>query len=100
MLMHVTILQNERSALIVPEESITQKGEQHFLTLVDGDGKIEIRAVQIGRRNYGTVEIRTGLSAGELVVVRGMGFVKPGQKVNVSETWETIQNSQFPVTNL
>lgn len=95
MLMHVTILQNERSALIVPEESITQKGEKHFLTLVGGDGKTEIRAVTIGARHDGIVEIEQGLSAGDLVIVRGMGFVKPGQKVAISETWETIKDSQF-----
>jgi len=95
MLMHVTIMQHERSALMVPEESITQKGERHFLSLAGGDGKVEIRAVDIGARQNGTVEIRHGLAEGELVIVRGMGFVKPGQSVTISETWTTIRDSQF-----
>ncbi|MDT8377053.1 MAG: efflux RND transporter periplasmic adaptor subunit [Mariprofundaceae bacterium] len=96
MLMRVTLLANEREAVVVPEESITQKQERHFITLVTADGKAEIRAVQTGLRRDGLVEIRQGLAAGELVVVRGMGFVKPGQAVSVSETWETIRDSQFP----
>ncbi len=95
MLMHITILQNERKALIVPEESITQKGKNHFLTLVNSEGKVEIRAVTIGTRHDGIVEIRNGLAADELVIVRGMGFVKPGQAVKPAETWETIRDSQF-----
>ena len=99
MLMHVTLLQNERNALIVPEESITQKGEKHFLSIVNGEGKVEIRAVTIGSRRHGVVEIRQGLAAEELVIVRGMGFVKPGQSVNISETWNTIRDSQFPLGN-
>jgi membrane fusion protein (multidrug efflux system) len=97
MLMRVTLLANEREAMVVPEESITQKQDRHFITLVTADGKAEVRAVQIGLRRDGLVEIRQGLVAGELVVVRGMGFIKSGQAVSVSETWEKIRDSQFPV---
>jgi len=99
MLMRITILQNERQALIVPEESITQKQDKHFLTIIDGDAKATIKTVVIGRRHDGIVEIREGLSEGNLVVVRGMGFIKPGQKVSIAETWDEIRNSQFPLTH-
>jgi len=96
MLMHVTILQNERNAVIVPEEAVTQKEEKHFLTLIDSEGKAAIRAVTVGSRHDGIVEIREGLQIGELVIVRGMGFVRSGEAVTASETWETIKDSQFP----
>jgi len=99
MLMRITILQNERRALIVPEESITQKQEKHFVTVIDGESKASIKAVVIGTRHDGIVEIREGLSEGDLVVVRGMGFIKPGQTVTISETWDTIRNSQFLLGN-
>lgn len=100
MLMHVTILKNERRAVIVPEEAVTQKEEQHFLTLIGSDGanagKVVLRPVTVGARQNGTVEIRDGLTKGELVIVRGMGFVRPGEAVKATETWETIRDSQFP----
>jgi len=99
MLMRITILQNERRALIVPEESITQKQEKHFVTVIDGESKAAIKPVVIGTRHDGIVEIREGLSEGDLVVVRGMGFIKPGQTVTISETWDTIRNSQFLLGN-
>jgi len=95
MLMRVTILAHERQALMVPEEAVTQKQDKHELTLVSADGSADIREVSIGTRRHGLVEIVSGLSAGELVVVRGMGFVKPGSKLQVSETWDRIQDSQF-----
>ncbi|MCF7821290.1 MAG: efflux RND transporter periplasmic adaptor subunit [Mariprofundaceae bacterium] len=95
MLMRVTILANERQALMVPEECVTQKQDKHYLTLVDTDGKAEIRPVSIGARQRGLTEILDGLTAGELVVVRGMGFVKPGTKLQVTETWDRIKDSQF-----
>jgi len=96
MLMRVTLLANERSALVVPEESITQKEDRHFITLVTAEGKAELRVVQPGLRRDGYVEIKQGLSEGERVVVRGMGFVKPGQALEVSETWESLRDKQFP----
>lgn len=86
MLMRVTLLANQRQALMVPEESITQKQDKHFLTLVDAENKAVIRPVQIGTRQNGQVEIIQGLTAGERVVVRGMGFVKPGTQLNVTES--------------
>ena len=95
MLMRVTLLANQRMALIVPEESVTQKEDKHFITLVSPEGKAVVRTVEPGLRRDGIVEIRQGLSAGERVVVRGMGFVKPGQAVSVNETWEELRDSQF-----
>jgi len=99
MLMRVVLLEHEREALMVPEESITQRQEAHYLTLVGADGVVEQRVVQSGRRRDGLVEITHGLAAGEQVMVRGMGFVKPGQAVTVSETWERIRESSYPLQN-
>lgn len=99
MLMRVVLLEHEREALMVPEESITQRQKAHYLTLVGADGVVEQRVVQTGRRRDGLVEIVHGLVAGEQVMVRGMGFVKPGQAVTVSETWERIRESSYPPQN-
>ncbi|HCS12958.1 MAG: efflux transporter periplasmic adaptor subunit [Zetaproteobacteria bacterium CG06_land_8_20_14_3_00_59_53] len=99
MLMRVTLLANQRDAVVVPEESITQKEDRHFLTIVTDQGKAELRAVTPGMRRDGLVEITKGLNTGELVVVRGMGFVKPGSPVRVSETWDTIRDSQFSTSD-
>lgn len=90
MLMRIALRKHERESFLVPEESVTQKQDKHFLTLVNTDGKAEIRAVETGLRRYGQVEIIAGLAAGELVVVRGMGFIKPGQHLTVSETWQSL----------
>jgi len=95
MLMRVVLQNRTRQSLVVPEESITQKQDKQFLTLVGVDGKAEIRAVETGLRRGGTVEIRHGLADGELVVVRGMGFVQAGQPVSISDTWDEIRDSQY-----
>lgn len=96
MLMRIKLHTAQRQAVVVPEESITQKQDKHYITLVKADLTAELRAIKIGQRYYGFVEVVKGLTAGEQVVVRGMGFIRPGAKVQVSEVWDELQNSQFP----
>ncbi len=96
MLMQLKVQQRERLALIVPEESITQKQDKHYITLIKEDHTAELRAIEIGQRFYGFVEVLKGLTAGEQVVVRGMEFIRPGAKVEISETWGKMRDSHFP----
>jgi len=96
MLMTIDVQLAERMALVVPEESVTQLKDQHFITVVNLENKAEMRPVVLGERFYGYVEIIQGLNVGELLVVRGMEFAKDGMVVNISETWAEIQNGQFP----
>jgi len=90
MLMSVTVHQHAREAIVVPEESVTQKREKHFVTLVKEDETAELRLVKIDQRRDGIVEITEGLAAGEWVVVRGMGFVRSGKTVTISKRLERI----------
>lgn len=92
MLMRVVLKSASREALVVPEESITQRQGKHFLTLVDENNKVELRVIEIGLREDGLVEIRRGLTAGEQVVVRGMGFVRSGQLVTIKQIWTSIDD--------
>ncbi len=95
MLMRVILSKNERQALAVPEESITQKQDKHFLTLIDAGNRAELRQVQTGQRQNGLVEITQGLKADEQVVVRGMGFIKAGKQVIISERWDSIPGNKL-----
>jgi len=57
-------------ALLVPEEAIWPIGQDKTLYIVE-DGVAKRRIVQLGQRQPGLVEILSGLSAGEEVVVAG-----------------------------
>jgi len=96
MLMNIKMHVFERQAIVVPEESITQKKMQHFITVIRADNTAELRTITMGERYYGYVEIVDGLTPGELVVVRGMEFARTGSSVSISETWTEIQGAQFP----
>ena len=90
MLMQVTLLERQRVAVVVPEESIVQKQDDHFITVIDKENRASERKVVIGERQPGIVEVVQGLDVGEMFVVRGMRFVRTGDRVSVKEVWETI----------
>ena len=54
--------------LTVPESAVLDNGSRRAVLVDKGDGRFEPRAVKIGRRGDGMVEITDGLSNGEAVV--------------------------------
>jgi membrane fusion protein, multidrug efflux system len=96
LLMRVTLLRNERKALIVPEESIIQRNDDHYVLVVpEGGGFVEEREVQTGMRRPGIVEVTEGLSVGEHIITRGVNMVSDGQDVTIGTVWDEIRK---PIT--
>jgi membrane fusion protein (multidrug efflux system) len=80
------LLIDPRDAVVVPEAALMQQGQDHFVALlVDRDDglTVERKQVEIGTRQPGVVEIRSGLAAGNRVVTEGQDKARPGQPVKV-----------------
>ena len=92
LLLKVTLIKNERTAIILPEETLMQRQDDHFAMVVGDDNKVEQRKVSVGARRPGKVEITGGLDAGERVIVRGVNRVRDGQTVEITETWDPISD--------
>jgi membrane fusion protein (multidrug efflux system) len=90
MFLNVSLANDEREALVIPEEALSPEAERQFVFVV-ADGKVSRREVRIGGRQPGTVEIIAGLSAGERVVVEGTQKVRDGATVTaVERTADTL----------
>jgi membrane fusion protein (multidrug efflux system) len=96
MLMHVELLQNPRKALVIPEESLQPLGEQQFVFVVTADSTVEKRALRIGGRRPGLVEVVEGLAAGEQVVTHGHMQVRPGAAVTIT----AVDDGSLPLDGL
>ncbi|MGW8192821.1 MAG: efflux RND transporter periplasmic adaptor subunit [Desulforhopalus sp.] len=98
LLMSVELLNNSHEGVVIPEEALIPSGKTHFVLVVNqtpSSTTVQRRNVQIGIRNFGTVEIVRGLEAGDLVVTHGNTRVRPGQEVKIlvdDGSGETVKN--------
>jgi multidrug efflux pump subunit AcrA (membrane-fusion protein) len=70
-----------REALLVPTTALVERGQLTGLYVVDDRGMARLRLVTVGARQADRVEILSGLSAGERIVVEGAERVTDGSRV-------------------
>ncbi len=80
MLMQVTVLGDQRSALLVPEESLVSRSTDHYVWQIDGDTAKRV-FVEIGDRRPGWVEVVDGLEVGDQVVRDGVARLRGNESV-------------------
>ena len=83
MFLTVTLLRDDVTALVVPEQAMVPERSQQFVFVVDDAGRVEKRAVRSGRRRPGQVEILAGLEDGERVIAEGTQKVRSGEAVEI-----------------
>ncbi len=76
-------LASGRDAVSVPRDALVRQPDGSVGVWVAVDGVAESRAVEVGSRMGETVEVLSGVEAGERVVVRGNESLQPGQAVEV-----------------
>ena len=83
MLLDIQIIYNETQEIGVPENSLLIQGDTAFAYKVLEDNTIEKIEVKIGKRNYGKVSIRDGLSEGDKIVKEGISKVRDKIKIKI-----------------
>src|SRR5882724_1897635 len=79
-------LSDRHSALLVEERAIGTDQSQKFVLTVSTNNTVEYRPVKLGPLNSGKRIVRSGLDAGEKIVVNGLQRVRPGMPVIPEET--------------
>ena len=77
-------LQLRESALLIPEPAIVNNADVTMVFAITTNGTAVMKPVKIGIRIAGRVEILSGLSPGEMVVVEGTQKLRPGAPVRLS----------------
>ncbi len=77
----IAIARPPSAHLIVPAKAVFLVGSERFVFVEEAEGKYIRRKLETGSERNGMIEVRTGLSAGEEVVVEGnlhlLKFFKP-----------------------
>ena len=83
MLINIEIIFNEKESIGVPEESIIQQGTRTVVYKVIEDKSVSLTEVKTGIRNFGKVEILSGLSAGEKIVTEGVSKIRDKAQIKL-----------------
>ena len=79
-------------ALTVPAQAVISRDEKNTMFILHGD-QVESRQVTIGNRNSDFVQISSGLSPNDQIVLDGGGFLKDGDYVAVAASSSTSSRS-------
>lgn len=84
MLLDIILIFNENVSLGVPEEALIIQGDSKFVYRIK-DNKIARAQVKIGKRNFGKVEILSGLIEDETILAEGTNKVRPNSKIKITK---------------
>lgn len=74
-------LSRKAEALVVPIQAITRNGSEASVLVVNPRDQVEERSVQLGMQEPDSVEVVSGLAAGERVIVGSRNQFRVGDKV-------------------
>ncbi len=89
MLLNISVLLQVENILQLPESSIIPIENSHYV-FIEKEGKAFRKAIEIGRRQPGVVEVISGLKEGEQVVVEGALKLRDGATVSIIEPEQKI----------
>ena len=93
MLMTVRVVMAEREALVVDEGAVFELRDQAYVYVVGDDLVARQRAIELGERRFGRVEVAGGLKEGERVITEGTIKVRDGTAVRVAESDPDISSA-------
>ena len=85
MLLNAKVIFNEKQSLGVPEEALLIQGDDKYIYKINNNEIVQAK-VAIGRRNFGKVEVVSGLNENDLILAEGTNKVRPKSKVKIVKT--------------
>ena len=85
------VLDQKDDVPTVPVQALNHERDKTTVFVVNGNGELEDRSVQLGLQTASDAEITSGLNQGELVVVSDRSGLKAGEKVRP----QTVAMMQF-----
>jgi membrane fusion protein, multidrug efflux system len=81
----VRLFGGEHDALLLPDSAIASDQSNKIVFTVAADDTVGVRRVELGPLVHGLRVIRSGLNAGDRVVIEGLARARPGQKVKAED---------------
>jgi RND family efflux transporter MFP subunit len=78
--------QSRPNVLTIPLQAVRHKDDKKLVFVVDAENRVQSREIQTGLEDPSQVEVVSGLSEGDRVIVGNFGAFQPGQLVNPTLT--------------
>jgi RND family efflux transporter MFP subunit len=88
------ILSERKTVLTVPIQAVQREESGASVLMVDREGRVQERPVKLGAEGNDLVEILSGLSEGDQVVIGNRSELLPGEKVNPKPVEEKTVNTE------
>jgi membrane fusion protein, multidrug efflux system len=75
----------EREALLIPDDAVLSDQSRKIVFTVAEDGTVGTKLVELGPMVDGLRVIRSGLAAGDRIVIEGLQRARPGQQVTAED---------------
>ncbi|MGE5206909.1 MAG: efflux RND transporter periplasmic adaptor subunit [Chlamydiota bacterium] len=89
------VLHQDNNALTVPLQAVSRNGNQASVLVVTAQDRIEPRPVQLGLEGPNRVEVLSGLSPGDQVVIGNASDFHAGEKVQPKPFQEAAKSEEF-----
>jgi multidrug efflux system membrane fusion protein len=76
----------EYSGLLLPDSAIATRGADRIVYVVDDDGTVAAKEIELGPLSAGLRVIRSGITATDRVIIDGQQRARPGQRVDARVT--------------
>jgi RND family efflux transporter MFP subunit len=76
------------AAALIPESAVGSDQGNKYVYVVDADNKVQSRPVTLGNLHGGLIEVTSGLTGDERLIVTGLQRVRPGMTVDPHEATE------------
>ncbi len=84
----------EYEALLLPDEAVLSDQARKIVLVVDAEGNVGARVVELGPLHQGLRVIRAGITADDTVIVNGVLRARPGGQVVPEETVLTLDEPE------
>jgi len=89
------VLHQLKGALTVPIQAVTRNGNTASVLVVNPHDRIESRQVQLGMEGPNRVEVISGLTSTDRVVIGNASDFHPGEKVQPKSFQEAAKTEEF-----
>lgn len=93
--MAVTLTLDTRNALIIPEQAVMTRGDNQYV-FVAVDGQARRQTLKLGTRSPGRVEVVSGLTEEDAVVITGQDRLSSGDPLDVVKSDNALIGGDWP----